>query len=960
MWTVPKTLTHLLRIHYQGYRRRQSIANTKASDSVPPASKVWDRFRTLWNGSLNWLKLALDTSRPDQILVSCTPFQQKLVGDGHNITLKDIDPILSILAATYKLAKAYPSRFCQQQSLQPSEHTWGLHHEDWMRAYAVITFACENHFSFASSFEQNHNAAMFGTYMDLAQKTQQSESFGYITDELLRQVETPKRPNWMTAMQQDQEIDFPELEEDLSRLATKDEIKHATDTLGLFQSKTAAERDRIIQDTNGAWSEIITDAVCATLGTIVPGTDLDEELSSLQVPTKMRRSPITESERRALRALLKSRVKANEHISSNRNIDLERLIKARVQVGENPSPNQDLSSICSLRGIDVNTLSVDPYNSTIKARAPHIIGMLFSQPSTNIFWPRLLTLEVDANRLAELLGGPLRTAILHSECGTGNTSVALLALKFLVDERIHTFDNGMLHIEEADRVFKPSIIFVPSGTLRSHFTLMRSCWMGMFHISLLCEASESWMNQDGKSNVVNNITELQKHIDRWAAEHGDSKTARTILLASYEAGAKYMLGAQTGQPHFNQEIRGQVTREHRGTDMAPDQKFPTDLGNSIDENGPEQEVTTQTYCEKMVIQNDMWNAVILVECHSIDDETTSHHSLVKQLDQDALLLVSSSLLWNLTDLLGDLRLMWDTVWPFSYSVESGSTSNMAIYNPETYEQLLRRESTHEAIRKRVIAGGVAPDTLTPRQRQRRAEYIKFILEGSGPAYYLHPELLKDIWQANGRVARAILPMIKKVLEMVSVQRGLLTPMSLPSGDTTYFGVEVAGLTIRTIELTSRHSDSIRKRLHSHISELMKCSEDLDAETGKVEAMLDSAICRRLSLISTDVNNIALTTPTKGLLNLVSTRQGSSTPCIPTKESEFTNRLTKFDTTGGLEWLFYHTRELQRYSFPKDRLGQVRFTAWDSPKYCHVLLRALEAKERHEKLLVCVNNLLTSQ
>lgn len=76
--------------------------------------------------------------------------------------------------------------------------------------------------------------------------------------------------------------------------------------------------------------------------------------------------------------------------------------------------------------------------------------------------------------------------------------------------------------------------------------------MGMFHISLLCEASKSWMNPDGKSNVIDNTTELQKHIDRWAAEHRDYKTAQTILLASYEAGAKLMLGAGTGQSQLNQ------------------------------------------------------------------------------------------------------------------------------------------------------------------------------------------------------------------------------------------------------------------------------------------------------------------------------------------------------------------------------------------------------------------------
>ncbi|KAK1241312.1 hypothetical protein MKX08_001286 [Trichoderma sp. CBMAI-0020] len=217
---------------------------------------------------------------------------------------------------------------------------------------------------------------MFATHMDTFSRTQESESFGYITDELLRQVETPKRLNRMAAMQQDQEIAFPELEENLSRLVTKDEIKYAINTLGLFQSKTAAERDRIIQDTNGAWSEIITDAVCATLGTIVLGTDLDEELNSLQIPTTMRRSPITESERGSLQALLRSRVKANEQISSNNTIDLEKLSKKRAYLGENLPPDQDLASICSLRNIDVDTLSVNQYNSPIKARAPHIIAMV--------------------------------------------------------------------------------------------------------------------------------------------------------------------------------------------------------------------------------------------------------------------------------------------------------------------------------------------------------------------------------------------------------------------------------------------------------------------------------------------------------------------------------------------------------------------------------------------------------
>lgn len=578
-------------------------------------------------------------------------------------------------------------------------------------------------------------------------------------------------------------------------------------------------------------------------------------------------------------------------------------------------------------------------------------------------------MEVDASRLAELLGGPLRTAILHSECGTGIISVASLASKFLIDERIHTFDNGMLHIEEADRIFKPSIMFVPSATLRGHFAALRSVWVGIFHILLLCEATENWMNPDEKSNVIDNTAELQKHVDRWAAEHRDFKTARTILLVSYEAGVRFMLGSKPNQPHPSQQMQDAVAQKQHDVNVVLEKAVPEDgdennrIPDGIDSphlSSSEQDASAQNDHEKLAIHNDMWNLVILSECHFIKKETTSQHSLVTQLDRDALLLVSSNPLNTLKDFYGYLRLIWDAAWPFSYSMDPGSTIKSAIYNPETYEHLLRRETTHEAIRKRVIAGGVAPDTLTSRQRQRRAEYIKFILEGSGPAYLFHPELYNDFWQSNGLDASGMAPVFQKLLEMVSVRRGLLTPLRLPNGDITYFGMGGSGLTIRTVELTSTDSDSVKKRFDSHISELLKSAEDLNVEIGEVEATLDNAICRRLSMISTDVNNIALTIPTKGLLNLLSTVHGSSIPSASMKGSEYINWLAKFDTAGGLEWLFYHTRELQRYSFPNAKLGQVRYAAWDSPKYCYVLLRALEAKERGEKLLVCVNNLLTSQ
>lgn len=586
----------------------------------------------------------------------------------------------------------------------------------------------------------------------------------------------------------------------------------------------------------------------------------------------------------------------------------------------------------------------------------------------------MLMLGVDANRLAELLGGPLRTAILHSECGTGKAFVTLLALKFLIDERIHKFDNGILHIEQDDRIFKPSVIFMPSAVLRHYFTKVNSFWKGLFDIWLLCEDSGNFTAADQKSNVIDNLEDFQKQINHWAIEHKSHNISRIIILASYEIGAKLMLNPETRQPQSRQQIRGlSAHKQYDTTNVALDGSSLKPGNEEYDDNGhggdearlyhrsSSRTETAQKSHEKMVIQNDMWNVVVLGECQFINKEANSYHKLAKQLDRDSLLLCSSHPLTSLQDFFGYLVVIWDTAWPFSYSSTPESTLHTTLYKPTTYERFLKRENIHGVNLKRVVAGGeMMTDQLTLRQRQRCEEYIRFVLGGYGPAYLLHPELYKEFLYTGGGDVSTIVPVIQKIFEMISVRRGLFTPMKLPNNDITYLGRSVAGLTIRTVELMPTDTTSGREKLDKHISQLLQYTGNLDVETGAVEAMLNSAVCRRLSMISTDMNNIKLTTTTKGLLNILTTVQGNAMPLTPTGGSGDIHRPATFDTTSGLQWLFYLTSDSQRYSFPTNRLDQVRYAVWDSPKYSYVLLRALEAKEREEKLLVCVNNPLTSQ
>lgn len=287
---------------------------------------------------------------------------------------------------------------------------------------------------------------------------------------------------------------------------------------------------------------------------------------------------------------------------------------------------------------------------------------------------------------------------------------------------------------------------------------------------------------------------------------------------------------------------------------------------------------------------------------------------------------------------------------------------MTLYDPTTYKHLLKREDLLGVTLTRVVAREeIMADKLTPRQRQRCEEYTEFVLGGRGPAYLLHPELYKDFWHNNGCEVSTIVPIIRKILEMVYVRPRLRTPKKLPSGDSTYVGRESAGLVVRTVELIPTERISVKRKLEEHISQVLKYPEELYVEAEEVEAMLGSAVCRHLSMVSTGLNNIAVTTPTKRILNFLSAVQGNVTPPASKKGPvDIRNQPGTYDTTGGLEWLFYQTRDSQRYTFPKDRQSQVRYSAWDSPKYSYVLLKALEAKERNEKLLVCVNNALISQ
>ncbi|RFU76606.1 hypothetical protein TARUN_5632 [Trichoderma arundinaceum] len=923
----------------------------------------------------------------------------KLVTDESTIAMEDIDPTLSFLAASYKLIKANPNRFCQRLPSNPNEYTWNIHHEDWMRADAVIALTKKRQFYIANLINYKQKRALrFGeSYLE----KRKAEFYGYATPEWLKRAKVLSGEQDVVAAVEvipemsnvNPEHDRAEIQKSW-QLATADEISHFLDATELLISRSEEERSRIIQNIDGALPQAIVEAVCTALGAISPGIDLDKALNSSNISYKIKRSLITKNETEALQTLFREQtrqaqvngsrpaatatsphtqtsqgsVQASTPTSNETGVIIDdgdrsskRIVgsgpekpgEMRARLGENLPPKQDLASICILRGIDMKTLAVNPYNSLTKAKAPQI---------------------PDANRLAELLGGPLRSAMLLNECGTGKTFVTLLTLKFLVDERIHQFENGTLHVENNDRVFKPNIIFAPSATLNQLLTEVSSGWLGIFDICLLNRAKDACLNLHQNVKQIDNEEVFQKNTDRWAAEHKNSNTARVLLLTSYETGMELMSISQAGKSPPRQQNSAAVQRQLDPSAIPGDGAL-NNSGKNEDKNGhgnnkrvfqrlstPEQGATAPLDQRQKNIKNDMWNVVVLDDCHFIKNEATGYNQLITQLDRDALLLVSANPLTALRDMHGYLKVIWDTAWPFSYSSGSDATLCKALYDSAAYSRLLKREELDEVTLKRVVAGEAGMvDNLTQRQRKRFEEYIGFVLGGNGPAYLLHPELFKD-YETHGDCETDVLMLVvREILEMVSVRRGMTTPMMLPNGETTYLGKGIGCMGIQTVELIP--TTSVKEELEKHITRLFDEIEySADTQFGD-DAILRSAICCQLSMISTDVNTAALTAPTTELLkNLSALREKVSRPVCEGTAKEV-NQGNTLDTTGGLQWLFYNTREsrnLQRDGFPTDRLSQVQYTACDSPKYCHALLRALEAKEREERLLIYVNNPLTSQ
>ncbi|KAH7146311.1 P-loop containing nucleoside triphosphate hydrolase protein [Dactylonectria macrodidyma] len=697
-----------------------------------------------------------------------------------------------------------------------------------------------------------------------------------------------------------------------------------------------------------------------------------------------------------------------------REAELHELHKTRSLLGEIVRGEQDIELLCNKHDINVDTFQVNPYNSQTRAKAPQIsdanrlsellldaprFAFLLNECGTGKTFTICLTLQMMIKQRKldiETRPGRLwpgerkyKPTFIFSPASTLDQTY----------NEINTMWNGVFRVfclyQTRDNCPNPA---------RKMNTIDSTAEMQV----KIDEWAKDHENPATAGIIV--LTSYQTGLQRLSA------AGESIKLSSTEL--KRRMANDDLTLEEEEELEGLLEQglavESVGGDESTTTRSPPDprKGRSA----------AFIKDRRKKVKNDDWFLVVADESHYIKNPTTEASKLFKQLICDSRLFVSATAMSNhVRDIEGYLWLAWDPAWSFGYKEKADPTPSSRFYDTGTWDEICELGHSHSYVEtdidideERLIHGSpLDEETLSTSQRRRRAEYEGAIEKKLMPLYQFHPQLFSDFaseHQYNHVVSEAV----GEMLQWVAVKRGMLTPIKLP-GDRgrTCMGEGIAPLTIETVELEPSYQ--VRSRLKLIISRLIDkvmiigdayLPELFPGGMMKSSAKLwrNGAIYRRLALASTDSQNIALTTPTTRLLHRLKDMhsgcgsgareygfrgededapvfhkhdaldidqdvtpdkrkrqlraQAKSRP-IPAAGAEEVDRVMSLDTTGGLQWYFYNTNDNGRYGYPTERLNLARYVVWESPKYARVLQRVLELTEEGHRILIYVNNPLTS-
>ncbi|KLP16284.1 Uncharacterized protein LW94_1843 [Fusarium fujikuroi] len=422
---------------------------------------------------------------------------------------------------------------------------------------------------------------------------------------------------------------------------------------------------------------------------------------------------------------------------------------------------------------------------------------------------------------------------------------------------------------------------------------------------------------------------------------------------------------------------------------------------------------------KKLLLNFHAGRVVVDEAHFAKSPRSTLNQMIRMMSYDELYLASATMLSNsIRDFFGYVELMWRDELPFAYDPATKTTPASTLYDLSTWKQLTRGIDTEAVDAERIHRSTTDPASYTPPTDPKliaaATEYRQHIEKTGEPVFLANPRLYADFAAETQHSPAFAQNAVGALMSMVSVRRGMMTPMELPDGTFTWPAKGIPPMTVytRCLGMPKGVGPKLKPRLnalHAHLTVNVPREKAFRSRTGNSitgpSVQFNPNALRRLALGSTNIHNLDMTSPIIRTTQLLANRNvksimgtairqskssrtnrkkkpllrpsvdDSSQPLSPlekkSREAEARrqrpeasagtaemNRVAMEDPTKGLQWAFYLTRSGLRDSFPSDPISQVRYIAFDSPKYCYALSKVIKCYLEGRRCLVYVNNPIT--
>ncbi|KAJ4133488.1 hypothetical protein NW768_005074 [Fusarium equiseti] len=481
-------------------------------------------------------------------------------------------------------------------------------------------------------------------------------------------------------------------------------------------------------------------------------------------------------------------------------------------------------------------------------------------------------------------------------------------------------------------------------------------------------------NPARKSLTFGNLKDTQAVFDRLAKAHEDPMTAKTIFLCPYHTFTR-RFSTDEGEAVGAQRDFACVPKtpiDDGQKDLAPED---LELQKELDD---EEAVPLS----KLALKGVQLYRLILDEAHAVKNVQSTMNRLLQQLDYDAIMLASATILSNhVRDFYGYIELIWDKDLPFDWD-PSTSVKADTWYDIGTWKRLTQGKDAPE-----IESGRIYRDTedertdgppKTIRQLERYRHYSDHIRATGEPLFLMNPKQFFGFSSASQHSPAFAQSAIRTILHMLCVRRSMLSVMTLPDGTKSWPGKGIPPLHCNEVEFDlpaiprAKLHQAIRN-LHTNLTTMgprkktFKSSHGARVEKPKVQ--LNGNALRRMCLASTNVHNLKMTSPivrTTKLLKdvtlrkiMIHTIKESTQPPIHNKKKQplllpsvddqsealtpqkekrrealqrrqrpeaaadtaEMNRVAVEDPTKGLQWAFFLTRDSMKESFPESAIGR---------------------------------------